>query len=64
MQLHMEEKCYTDICIEGKWFHHDHGQTTAYMLGYKEVFELGFMPTTEQALTDSLQQIARHYKAQ
>lgn len=58
MKLHMEEKCYTDICLLGKWFHHDHGGTTAYMLGSREEFELGFIPTTEEALEASLMSIA------
>ncbi|TEW54973.1 hypothetical protein E2R68_07335 [Psychromonas sp. RZ22] len=58
MKLHMEEKCYTDICLLGKWFHHDHGQTTAYMLGSRELFELGVIPTTEEELEACLEPIA------
>ena len=30
MKLLMQAKCYTDMCLHGKWFHHDHGETSAY----------------------------------
>lgn len=58
MKLLMEEKCYTDICLHGKWFHHDHGDTNAYMLGSREIFEFGKMPTTDEELEACLEPIA------
>ena len=60
MKLHMEDKCYSDVCIHGKWFHHDHGGTTAYMLGSRLIFELGVMPTTEEQLEALLEPIAKN----
>ena len=59
MKLHMEDKCYSDICLHGKWFHHDHGGTTAYMLGSNLIFELGVMPTTEEQLEALIEPIAK-----
>ncbi|MDS1802667.1 hypothetical protein [Vibrio vulnificus] len=32
MELKQDPRCYTDVCIEGKWYHYDHCGTTAYML--------------------------------
>ena len=58
MKLHMEPKCYTDICLHGKWFHHDHGGSSAYMLGSREIFDLGMMPTTDEELQLCLEPIA------
>ncbi|GAA4898265.1 hypothetical protein GCM10023333_34600 [Ferrimonas pelagia] len=54
----MLPKCYTDICIHGKWFHHDHGQPSAYMLGGNQVYNLGAIPTTEEELLSYLEPIA------
>lgn len=48
--------CYTDICVNGKWFHYDHGDTSAYMLngGSPITFDLGGKPTTEAELEEYL----------
>ncbi|GIU53567.1 MULTISPECIES: hypothetical protein [Shewanella] len=56
MELKQCEKCYTDVCVNGKWFHHDHLTTSAYMLngGSPEMVELAKMPTTETELVDML----------
>lgn len=62
MKLHMEEKCYSDVCLHGKWFHHDHGGTNAYMLGSREIFEFEMMPTTEEELEVCLEKVARKLK--
>jgi hypothetical protein len=59
MKLLMKPKCYTDICLRGKWFHHDHGGTSAYMLGSRLIFELGMMPTTAEELEACLDPIAK-----
>jgi hypothetical protein len=58
MKLLMQPKCYTDICLHGKWFHHDHGSTSAYMLGSREIFELEMMPTTDEELELCIEPIA------
>lgn len=44
--------CYTDLCINGKWFHYDHGETAVFMLNGSSPlsFELDTMPTTEGEL--------------
>lgn len=56
MELKQDPRCYTDMCINGKWFHHDHCTTTAYMLkgGATACFDLGKMPTTESELEELL----------
>ena len=64
MKLLMQPKCYTDICLHGKCFHHDHRETSAYMLGSRLIFDLGMMPTTDEELQACLEPIAysqRHY---
>jgi hypothetical protein len=45
--------------VNGKWFHHDHCTTTAYMLkgGASSNIELAKMPTTESELVDLLTEI-------
>jgi hypothetical protein len=59
MKLLMQPKCYTDVCLHGKWFHHDHGETSAYMLGSRLIFDLGMMPTTDEELEACLEPIAK-----
>lgn len=51
--------CYTDLCVNGKWFHYDHGDTEVYMLngGSPVTFELGMEPTTENELEQRLEQL-------
>ncbi|MFV0576746.1 MAG: hypothetical protein ACK5NC_15200 [Vibrio sp.] len=56
MKLKPCEKCYTDVCIDGKWYHHDHLTDKAYMLkgGMDHVVELARTPTTEDELLELL----------
>ncbi|MGF1704229.1 hypothetical protein L4D09_28540 [Photobacterium makurazakiensis] len=58
MELIKDPKCYTDLCLNGKWFHHDHCTTKAYMLhgGACYDIELNKMPTTESELEELLMQ--------
>ncbi|MFC1503323.1 hypothetical protein ACFL53_03080 [Pseudomonadota bacterium] len=51
--------CYTDLCVNGKWFHYDHGDTSVFMLngGSPITFELGAQPTTEAELENYLSTI-------
>ncbi|QFU23828.1 hypothetical protein FM038_017755 [Shewanella eurypsychrophilus] len=44
--------CYTDLCINGKWFHYDHGEKSVFMLNGSSPlsFELESLPTTENEL--------------
>ncbi|MGS0676645.1 hypothetical protein [Shewanella sp. 0m-4] len=44
--------CYTDLCVNGKWFHYDHGTHSVFMLnGSKPLtFELNSLPSTEDEL--------------
>jgi len=48
--------CYTDLCINGKWFHYDHGESSVFMLngGDPLTFELESLPTTEDELEKHL----------
>lgn len=32
MELERDPRCYTDVCIDGKWYHYDHCSTQVYML--------------------------------
>lgn len=61
MELKQDPRCYTDVCVYGKWFHYDHCGTQAYMLkgGASAVIELTKEPTTEGELVEMLQGIAK-----
>nr|WP_237524153.1 hypothetical protein [Shewanella sp. KX20019] len=52
--------CYTDLCVNGKWFHYDHGASSVFMLnGSKPLsFELNSLPKTEDELETHLSHIA------
>ncbi|QLE84775.1 MULTISPECIES: hypothetical protein [Shewanella] len=49
--------CYTDLCINGKWFHYDHGELSVFMLngGSPLTFELERAPQTEDELEAHLE---------
>ncbi|QYJ85147.1 hypothetical protein K0I73_13075 [Shewanella mesophila] len=53
--------CYTDLCVNGKWFHYDHGESSVFMLNGSEplTFELERQPATEEELEQRLSQIAQ-----
>lgn len=53
--------CYTDLCVNGKWFHYDHGESSVFMLNGSEplTFELERQPATEEELELRLSQIAK-----
>ncbi|MDG3084888.1 hypothetical protein P7F88_01795 [Vibrio hannami] len=59
MELKKDPRCYTDVCINGKWFHHDHLTTKAYMLkgGASPEFDLAKVPTTEDELIEMLNNV-------
>ena len=61
MELKQDPRCYTDVCVDGKWFHYGHCGTQAYMLkgGASAVIELAKEPTTEGELVEMLQGIAK-----
>ncbi|MCG9711208.1 hypothetical protein L1D32_06100 [Shewanella insulae] len=50
--MELRPNCYTDICVNGKWFHYDHGDHSVFMLngGDPLTFELSELPTTEAEL--------------
>lgn len=56
MELKPCEKCYTDVCLDGKWYHHDHLTDKAYMLkgGGSQSFNLAKVPSTEDELVELL----------
>ncbi|MFA0411157.1 hypothetical protein AB4505_23650 [Vibrio splendidus] len=61
MELKQDPRCYTDVCVDGKWFHYDHCGTLAYMLkgGASAVIELAREPATEGELVEMLQGAAK-----
>jgi len=64
MKLMPNPRCYTDVCIDGKWFHYDHCGTKVYMLKGESApeFELAVEPTTEEELLALLEPIASSIK--
>ncbi|MEZ8386957.1 hypothetical protein AB6C98_25185 [Vibrio splendidus] len=61
MELKQDPRCYTDVCVDGKWFHYDHCGTRSYMLkgGASAVIELAKEPATEGELVEMLQGAAK-----
>lgn len=58
MELKKDPRCYTDVCIDGRWFHHDHCTTRVYMLkgGAECELELAKTPSTEDELVHLINQ--------
>ncbi|WP_163133962.1 hypothetical protein [Agarivorans sp. Alg241-V36] len=56
MELKQDPRCYTNVCIDGQWFHYDHCSTNAYMLkgGSPAGIELQSIPATENELIELL----------
>lgn len=54
--------CYTDLCINGKWFHYDHGESSVFMLNGSSPlsFELESLPKTEDELEIHLNNISNN----
>ncbi|ALP39685.1 hypothetical protein [Aeromonas schubertii] len=52
MELERDPRCYTDLCIDGKWYHYDHCTTRVYMLmgGASPRLELPREPRDEEEL--------------
>ncbi|GIU43905.1 hypothetical protein TUM4630_08340 [Shewanella algidipiscicola] len=50
--MELQANCHTDLCVNGKWFHYDHGEGSVFMLngGSPLTFELDSLPTTEAEL--------------
>ena len=61
MELERDPRCYTDLCIDGKWNDNDHCSTHVYMLmgGAAPSLELTHEPRSEEELIEMLQQLAR-----
>ncbi len=59
MELKKDPRCYTDVCINGTWFHHDHCTNTAYALagGNSPHIELDKTPETEEELFEMLKSV-------
>lgn len=59
MELKQDARCYTDICVNGLWYHYDHCTTHAYLLkgGAGPSFKLTTEPKTEEELVTLLKQI-------
>ncbi|WP_394130056.1 hypothetical protein [Shewanella maritima] len=56
MELKKCTRCYTNVCVNGRWFHHDHLTDTAFMLNGSDPInvKLPDVPTTENELVDML----------
>lgn len=61
MELKPCEKCYTDLCLDGKWYHHDHLTDKAYVLngGSSLLINLSKVPQTEDELVSLLSDVTR-----
>jgi len=59
MELKKDPKCYTDVCVNGFWYHHDHGSTKAYVLrgGASPEVLLEREPNTEDELVSMLRNL-------
>lgn len=57
MELLRNPKCYTDVCIDGTWYHYDHCGSTVYSLsgGAGPELDLAREPATENELIDLIQ---------
>lgn len=60
MELKKDPRCYTDVCVDGLWFHYDHCGTKAYILrgGASPEVELAKEPETEGELIELLKAIS------
>ncbi|MGL5090259.1 MAG: hypothetical protein ACRC8B_04865 [Aeromonas sobria] len=49
------------ICIDGKWYHYDHGSTNVYMLmgGAAPSLQLAYEPSSKEELNKMLPQLGR-----
>lgn len=59
MELKKCPRCYTDVCVNGLWYHYDHLGTTAYCLrgGTSPEVQLEHVPQTEEELISMLESI-------
>jgi hypothetical protein len=61
MELKQDPKCYTDVCVNGLWYHYDHCSTKAYVLrgGASPEINLDTEPKTESELISMLEDLAK-----
>lgn len=59
MELKQDPRCYTDVCVNGLWYHYDHCGTKAYILrgGAAPEVELEREPRTEDELISLLEKL-------
>ena len=60
MELIKDPRCYTDVCVDGLWYHYDHCGTKAYILrgGAAPQVELAREPQTEDELIALIKDIS------
>lgn len=65
MDLLKNPRCYTDVCVEGYWFHYDHCGTSVYRLrgSDPQEFQLSKEPNTEEELFGMLKDIAQDIRS-
>ncbi|MEZ9914138.1 hypothetical protein BCS93_11790 [Vibrio breoganii] len=56
MELKQDPRCYTDVCVNGLWYHYDHCGTKAYVLkgGTSPSVDFHKEPKTEDELVDMI----------
>ncbi|MEZ8823724.1 hypothetical protein [Vibrio sp. 10N.261.55.A7] len=61
MELKQDPRCYTDVCVDGYWYHYDHCSTRAYVLkgGSSPELTLSKEPKTESELISLLRDISK-----
>ena len=63
MELKKDPRCYTDVCVDGLWYHYDHCSTKAYILrgGASPEVELTKEPQTESELIVMLKNLSLNF---
>jgi hypothetical protein len=61
MELKQDPRCYTDVCVNGLWYHYDHCSTKAYVLrgGASPEINLDTEPKTESELISMLEDLPK-----
>lgn len=63
MELEQDPRCYTDVCVNGLWYHYDHCGTKAYVLrgGASPEVVLEKEPKTEDELISMLENLTPNF---
>ncbi|WED29227.1 hypothetical protein L3V77_17505 [Vibrio sp. DW001] len=63
MELKQDPRCYTDVCVNGLWYHYDHCGIKAYVLrgGASPEIMLEREPKTENELVLMLKNMTPNF---